>query len=287
MIAYAAEVTDAAKSFVAKINAIILFPFITLITAVALVIFLFGCFEYVKGAANETSRASGRSHILWGIIGLLVMLSAYTILSIAAGTFGIDVPEPIGTKSSSVPSATQALPVATLPDGTVPLPPRRPADLTEEGVPLPPRRPDALQASPVSAKAICSTTEKCFNGLNVNDPGASYYKMEVGEPVRSIGEGEVTFVSEQAVIVQHSDGTQASYEGVAATGIKAGDTVGKGNIIGTTARSNNSIADSLYQHYGITDNQTIMDVSIFNDSTGRSVHVDIYAEDGTIINLDP
>ncbi|MCA9366228.1 hypothetical protein KC722_01475 [Candidatus Kaiserbacteria bacterium] len=88
MLAYAAA-TDVAQGFVAKFNDIILFPLITLLMTVALVVFLWGCFEYVMGAANESKRELGRNHILWGIIGMLVMLSAQAILSIAAGTFGL------------------------------------------------------------------------------------------------------------------------------------------------------------------------------------------------------
>ncbi len=83
---------DAARGFVAQLNQAIIFPLIYLMTGVALLVFLFGGFEYVRNAANETERSRGKRHMLYGIIGLLVMLSAFTILSIAAGTFGIDVP---------------------------------------------------------------------------------------------------------------------------------------------------------------------------------------------------
>ena len=91
MIAHAQTGTELAHSFVARLNEVILFPFITLLTAVALLVFLWGGFQYVYGAGNETKLATGAKHLLWGVIGLLVMLSAYAILTIAANTFGIDV----------------------------------------------------------------------------------------------------------------------------------------------------------------------------------------------------
>jgi len=80
--------TEAAVAFVAKFNEVILFPVITLLVAVALLVFVYGCFQYIANAANPTARAEGQKHIMWGIIGLFVMLSAYAILSIAANTFG-------------------------------------------------------------------------------------------------------------------------------------------------------------------------------------------------------
>lgn len=88
MVVYAAA-ADVAQGFVAEFNRIILFPLITLLLGVALVVFLYGCFEYITGAANEAAREKGRKHILWGLVGMLVMISAQAILNIAAGTFGL------------------------------------------------------------------------------------------------------------------------------------------------------------------------------------------------------
>lgn len=82
--------TAEAAGFVAKFNSIILFPTIALLSAVAFFVFLWGTAQYFINAANEQGREQGVKHITWGIIGLVVMLSAFTILSIAAGTFGLD-----------------------------------------------------------------------------------------------------------------------------------------------------------------------------------------------------
>jgi hypothetical protein len=93
MIAFAAEGAHvtAAKSFLARIESAILFPLMTLLMAVALLMFLWGMYEYVLNADDEGARSTGKQHMLYGIIGLLVMISALGILKIAAGTFGIAV----------------------------------------------------------------------------------------------------------------------------------------------------------------------------------------------------
>ena len=83
---------EVAQGFVATFNKVILFPLITLLLAVALVVFLYGCFIYIANANSDTARAKGKQHILWGIVGMLVMVSAYGILSIAAGTFKLPIP---------------------------------------------------------------------------------------------------------------------------------------------------------------------------------------------------
>ena len=81
--------TNEAVNFVGKINEIIIFPTIALLSAVAFLVFLWGCAQYFMNAANDTARQEGVKHITYGIIGLVVMLSAYAILSIATGTFGL------------------------------------------------------------------------------------------------------------------------------------------------------------------------------------------------------
>ncbi len=92
MIAYAAGAhTVAATAMLVKLQNAILFPLMTLMMAVAFFIFLWGAYEYVLGAADQASRTTGRSHMLYGIIGLLVMISAMAILSLAANTFGVRV----------------------------------------------------------------------------------------------------------------------------------------------------------------------------------------------------
>ncbi len=93
MIAFAQEGAHvvAAKGLLAKIESIILFPLMTLMVSVALLYFLWGMYEYVANADEDSARATGKTHMLYGIIGMLVMISAYAILKIAAGTFGISV----------------------------------------------------------------------------------------------------------------------------------------------------------------------------------------------------
>lgn len=78
-----------AASFVDKLNEVIIFPTIALLSAVAFLLFVWGCFEYFINAANEEGRRKGVKNITFGIIGLIIMVSAFAILSIFTGTFGL------------------------------------------------------------------------------------------------------------------------------------------------------------------------------------------------------
>ena len=83
------QAANEAAGFVAKFNDIILFPTIALLSALAFLVFLLGCAEYFINATNETARQQGVKHITYGIIGLVIMVSAFAILSIATSTFGL------------------------------------------------------------------------------------------------------------------------------------------------------------------------------------------------------
>ena len=72
-----------------KINKNILNPLIEMAFVIALVVFLFGVMEFLRGANNEEKRRAGKEHMLWGIVGLLIMLSVYGIITLLMTTFGI------------------------------------------------------------------------------------------------------------------------------------------------------------------------------------------------------
>lgn len=92
MIAHASGHEAAAQNLVARLQDVIIDPLLVLFVAVALLVFLWGGFQYVTGASADEAREEGRRHMIWGIVGLLIMLSAYAIISIAAGTFGVPIP---------------------------------------------------------------------------------------------------------------------------------------------------------------------------------------------------
>ena len=91
MIAYAATPQEAACGLIAKVEQIILFPLITLMIGVAMLVFMWGAFQFVANADNDSARTEGRRHMFYGIIGFVVIFSALSILKIAAWTFGISV----------------------------------------------------------------------------------------------------------------------------------------------------------------------------------------------------
>jgi len=77
------------NSFLSKVVAEIINPIILLLGALAFIVFLWGVFEFVLHAGDETKRKEGKQAILWGIIGLVIIFGAYGIINLALGTFNI------------------------------------------------------------------------------------------------------------------------------------------------------------------------------------------------------
>lgn len=69
-----------------NIEQVILNPLIFLIAGLALLVFLYGVFEYIMNAEDPEKRKTGHSHMLWGIIGLSIMFSAYGIIYFVLNT---------------------------------------------------------------------------------------------------------------------------------------------------------------------------------------------------------
>lgn len=90
-IAYAAE-NPAVTNVVQKINQFIINPLIGFLFALAFVVFLWGTAEFILQADNEAGRAKGKLHMIWGAIGMVIMLGAFTIMRIIANTIGAPVP---------------------------------------------------------------------------------------------------------------------------------------------------------------------------------------------------
>jgi hypothetical protein len=80
---------DKLNLFIDKVVAQIVNPIILLLAAAAFVVFLWGIYEFVKGAGDEKARETGRSAIMWGLIGLVIIFGAYGIINIALRTAGL------------------------------------------------------------------------------------------------------------------------------------------------------------------------------------------------------
>ena len=69
-------------SIINKLVTGIVNPLIGIIFVVAIAVFFWGIIEFIWNADNEDKRATGKNHIIWGLVGLLIMATVGGILEI-------------------------------------------------------------------------------------------------------------------------------------------------------------------------------------------------------------
>lgn len=91
-IVYAEQLDQTVATFMAKVYEVIINPLVTFMFALALVLFLIGMIQFFvyKGQGSDKVK-EGRSHMLWGIIGMFIMISVFGIMRLIINTIGSDI----------------------------------------------------------------------------------------------------------------------------------------------------------------------------------------------------
>ena len=76
-----------AMTFWSNIKTNIVNPIIELIALAAFVVFVWGIVEFIRNADDAEKRATGQQHMIWGIIGLVIIFAAKTLIPILKNTF--------------------------------------------------------------------------------------------------------------------------------------------------------------------------------------------------------
>lgn len=80
--------------FVTKLDTMIIDPIIGFLFALAVLFFLYGVFEFLANQENEEKKTAGKSHMLWGIVGIVIMMSVFAIMNMIINTLGISGIDP-------------------------------------------------------------------------------------------------------------------------------------------------------------------------------------------------
>jgi len=79
-------------ALIATLYPTIIRPAITALFGLAFVFFIFGMARFVKESDSDEGRETGRRTVIFGLLGMLIMVSFLGIINIIAGTLGVTVP---------------------------------------------------------------------------------------------------------------------------------------------------------------------------------------------------
>lgn len=88
---------QAGEQILQRIVDYIVYPTIVVIYAVGILIFVVGIVQFLWKLKDGKVDQDGKKHMLWGIVGIVIMVSAQAIIYMLLGTFGIDLNESINT----------------------------------------------------------------------------------------------------------------------------------------------------------------------------------------------
>ena len=78
------------KTFVDGITGTISGILVPIIFSLAALFFVWGVFNYfILGAGDSEKREQGRSFVIWGLLGMVVLFSVWSLVKIILSTFGI------------------------------------------------------------------------------------------------------------------------------------------------------------------------------------------------------
>jgi hypothetical protein len=71
----------------------ILEPVVLLMFVWALVVFLFGVYKFIKSTNSGDADDDGKRNLLWGVVGMLIMVSVYGIIQFILNSIDVELPE--------------------------------------------------------------------------------------------------------------------------------------------------------------------------------------------------
>ena len=78
------------SEFLNGVSEYILNPLILLLFVVAFLVFFWGLFQFIASGTTDEGRDLGKRKIFWGLFGMFIMISAYGLIRLILGTFGIN-----------------------------------------------------------------------------------------------------------------------------------------------------------------------------------------------------
>ncbi|HNU95423.1 MAG TPA: hypothetical protein PLZ70_01100 [Candidatus Paceibacterota bacterium] len=76
------------ESFINTINKVVINPIIYFLFSLGTILFLFGIIRFFLNPTDETIRKESKNHMVWGLIGMFIMVSVFGIMNLIVKTIG-------------------------------------------------------------------------------------------------------------------------------------------------------------------------------------------------------
>jgi len=77
-------------------------PAILIVLACGFLLFVFGLVQFLWSLNEGGKSEEGKKHMVWGIVGMLIMVSVWGILDMLDSTFGLDYKNPDVSRAQNI-----------------------------------------------------------------------------------------------------------------------------------------------------------------------------------------
>ena len=91
-IAYAQ--TSDFDTFISHVDSLIINPLILLLFGLAVAYFLYGLVQFIANQDSEEKRTAGKSHMIYGVIGMTIMMSVFAVMNMVLNTLNVNGIDP-------------------------------------------------------------------------------------------------------------------------------------------------------------------------------------------------
>ena len=80
---------QAAGQVLERIKTEVWTPVATVVFAAGFLLFIWGLVKFLWNIDSESGRDNGKEHMIWGVIGMFIMVSIWSIIAMIDNTFGL------------------------------------------------------------------------------------------------------------------------------------------------------------------------------------------------------
>ena len=93
---------ESVSNIMYRFETYIINPAILIVFALGFLLFVYGLVEFLWKLNEGGDNEEGKKHMLWGIVGMLIMVSVFGILELLNNTFGLDFRNPDVSRADGV-----------------------------------------------------------------------------------------------------------------------------------------------------------------------------------------
>lgn len=80
------------SNFIDNVSRLLIQPLIILLVTAGVAYFIWGVAMFLMSAGDAKKRQEGTQHLIWGVVGVLIMVACIGILQLVLSTFQLRLP---------------------------------------------------------------------------------------------------------------------------------------------------------------------------------------------------